>query len=105
MKRVYRSEWLPDVVHRQNLLEHRGIPCTVRHAGLASIVGELPWLEAWPELWVMDDRDEALALRIVAQCRDPAAGTHDPWHCGDCGEPLEGQFTACWRCGTERAAI
>lgn len=105
MKRVYRSEWLPDVVHRQNLLEHRGIPCTVRHPGLASIVGELPWLEAWPELWVIDDRDEALARRIIAQGADPGALAAGSWQCPACGEPLEAQFTACWQCGRERAAV
>ncbi len=104
MRRVYRSEWLPDVVHWQNLLEHRGIRCSVRHAQLASIVGELPWLETWPELWVLDDRDETLARRIIAQGRDPATGGSTPWDCDGCGERLEAQFTACWHCGAERPA-
>jgi hypothetical protein len=104
MKRVYRSEWLTDVVHWQNLLEHRGIACTVRHANLMSIVGELPWLEAWPELWVVDDRDESLARKIIAQGRDHGTGGTTPWQCGRCGERLEAQFTDCWSCGSERAA-
>jgi hypothetical protein len=25
-----------------------------------------------------------------------------PWQCPDCGEALEGQFSACWHCGALR---
>jgi hypothetical protein len=102
MKRVYRAELLPDVGHWKNVLELRGIPCQLRHAHLASIVGELPWLESWPELWVMDDRDEALAMRIIRHGRDRPLVAADPWICTSCGEYLEGQFTTCWSCGDDR---
>ena len=102
MKRVYRSELLPDVGHWKNVLELRGIPCQLRHAHLASIVGELPWLETWPELWVLDDRDAEVATRIIRQGHDPALSRGNPWACNGCGERLEAQFTTCWSCGSDR---
>lgn len=104
MKRVYRSETLPDVGHWRNVLELRGIACELRHTHLASIVGELPWLESWPELWVLDDRDAELAARIIREGRDHAVNGGAPWSCGGCGERLEAQFTTCWRCGSDRTA-
>lgn len=99
---MYRAELLPDVGHWKNVLELRGIACELRRAPLGSIIGELPWLETWPELWVLDDRDAELAQRII---REEASRTNagEPWSCR-CGERLEAQFTTCWRCGTDRAA-
>ena len=102
MKRVYRAELLPDVGHWKNVLELRGIACELRHAHLASIVGELPWLEAWPELWVLDDRDAELAMRIIRGGHDHALAGARPWSCRTCGEHLEAQFTSCWSCGGDR---
>jgi len=102
MKRVYRSELLPDVGHWKNVLELRGIACELRHMHLASIVGELPWLEAWPELWVLDDRDAELAARIIREGRARALDGGNAWSCPACGERLEAQFTTCWSCGGDR---
>ena len=28
----------------------------------------------------------------------------DRWECRGCGEPVEGQFEACWKCGAARSA-
>jgi hypothetical protein len=104
MIRVYRSESLPDVAHWRNILELRGVGCYIRNLYASSATGELPWFESLPELWVLDDRDAALALRLIRDGRvDPAAGSV-PWICGGCREQSEAQFTACWHCGAERAA-
>ena len=37
--------------------------------------------------------DSSLATQAVAL---------DPWICPRCAEPLEGQFTSCWKCGASR---
>ena len=103
MKRVYRAELLPEVGHWKNVLELRGIGCELRRAHLGSAVGELPWLETWPELWVLDDRDAVIAERIIREGRERASNPGEPWYCRSCGERLEGQFTTCWSCGSDRA--
>jgi hypothetical protein len=102
MIRVYRSESLADVAHWRNILELRGIGCHIRNLYSSSVTGELPWLESLPELWVLDDRDATLALRLIRDGRiDPAAGSA-PWFCAGCRERIDPQFTACWNCGEER---
>jgi hypothetical protein len=101
VKRIYRAELLADVVHWKNVLEHRGIDCELRRATLGSALGEVPWLETLPELWVVDERDAQIAERIIRTGRDHGV-VGEPWRCGECGEQLEGQFTACWNCGAER---
>ncbi len=85
----------------QQTLEARGIGCVARNRYLQGAVGELPVNECWPELWVLDDRDERLALDIVsALLQDGSGGEH--WRCPGCGERMEGQFDQCWNCGMER---
>lgn len=57
--------------------------------------------EFCPDLWVHEaDRDQAIALIQEFQSRI-TSGT--PWTCTSCGEEIEGQFDACWSCGTGRA--
>jgi len=64
-------------------------------------VGEIPFLEAWPELWVAElDFDRAQELIETAVHGE---GLAEPlWTCPSCGEEVEGQFTECWNCGHER---
>lgn len=101
MRRVYRSELLPNVAHWKNVLEQRGIGCHIRNFYGAGALGELPWFEVLPELWVLDDRDAELAERVIGASAKVDREAREAWRCG-CGEWLEGQFTGCWRCGGER---
>ena len=72
--------------HWVNLLAAAGIACELHNR----------------YLWLVDERDELLARRILAAAQNgPPAGAA-PWRCGACGETLEPQFTACWRCGAWR---
>lgn len=101
MKRVFSSEWLAEVGHFKNVLEHHGIACVIKNEQLSGALGEIPFLECLPELWVLDDADLARAKRLIEQQREPIAGP--AWRCPGCGEQNEGQFAACWRCGTAGA--
>jgi len=84
--------------HLRNLLSAEGIDANIRRPYLAGALGELPFTETWPQLWLRDARDLERARAIIARPAQPAASN---WRCF-CGERLEGQFTACWRCGRER---
>ena len=97
MKRVYTAETLVQVVHVQNLLAANGIPAQLRNARLAGALGEIPFLETWPQLWVDDQLFEWASRVIEASSREPPA-PRPSWDCPACGERIEGQFTACWRC-------
>jgi hypothetical protein len=88
--------------HWVNLLATAGIACELHNRYLNGALGEIPAEQCAPELWLVDDRDEALARRLIdAASRGPAAGTPG-WRCANCGEMLEPQFTVCWQCGTPR---
>ena len=102
MKRVFRSLNLAEVHHARNLLEAEGIRALVRNEYLSGAMGEVPFDECQPELWIADEDDSARAERVLREGvrRDAARGSI--WQCA-CGEILEAQFTHCWRCGTENS--
>lgn len=98
MKRVYTAETLVQVVHVQNLLSANGIVAELRNARLAGALGEIPFLETWPQLWVHEHQYDWANQVIERSLREPAE-PREHWTCPDCGEHIEGQFTECWRCG------
>ena len=99
MKKLTSSESIITINHFKNLLESEGIPSRIKNEHLASIVGEMPFIEVWPELWVINDLDYDRAEQLI----DAAISDESPqcpWKCRKCGEENEGQFAACWNCGT-----
>lgn len=103
MKRVTTSESLAEIGHLKNLLEQAGVDCIIRNEQLVGGLGEIPFLECTPELWVLDDALAAEAERLIAASRAPVENAAS-WRCGRCGEDNEGQFAACWRCGSRDGA-
>lgn len=99
MKRVYSSELLAEAGHVKTVLEQSGIPAFVKNEQLSGAIGEVPFLECMPEVWVYNDGDAERAGRIVAELSSAATVEAAPWQCKACGETNEGQFAACWSCG------
>ena len=98
MKRLLQSEFLAEITHFRNLLEQSGIRCVIKNEQLSSALGEVPFLECLPELWVLRDSDLDRAERLLNDLkREPPAG--DSWRCPHCKEENESQFAACWNCG------
>ncbi len=98
MKKLTSADSLITINHFKNLLEAEGIRCQIRNEHLGSIMGEMPFVETWPELWVLNDLDFDRATQLItdADKESPRAS----WRCRKCGEENEGQFAACWNCGT-----
>lgn len=101
MKRVATSETLAEVGHFRNVLEQNGIRCFIRNEQLSGALGEVPFLECLPELWVQSDRDQSRAEQLIRELRSAPIGRVEPWRCGSCGETNEAQFAACWSCGAQ----
>jgi hypothetical protein len=99
MKRVYTSEALADAGHFRAVLEQRGIACFIKNEQLSGAIGEVPFLECSPEVWVYDDSRADEARQIIEELTHDTPEVHAPWRCRACGETNEGQFAACWRCG------
>ncbi|MFO1407589.1 MAG: DUF2007 domain-containing protein [Steroidobacteraceae bacterium] len=97
MRRVHSAESVLEVAHLRNLLEHEGIECFVLHDRLAGALGEIPFVECWPELWVREDGQERHARRLIERALAPG-DRGEPWTCDRCGERIEAQFSECWNC-------
>jgi hypothetical protein len=107
MRKIHSAESLLEIAHLRNVLLTAGIDCVVRNDRLGGVLGEIPFLECWPELWVRDPRDTLRARGLIDEALRPAT-PDEPWLCPGCGERIEPQFTQCWRCasgpaGTEPA--
>jgi len=103
MKRVFTAKDPLMIGHLKNVLEIFGIKCMTRNHDLFSAAGELPPIECWPELWVVDDSKHADAKAILKKTLAPLKSVKKPWRCDGCGEELEGQFSECWKCGRSRS--
>ena len=82
-------------------LAQEGIACLLRNDDLVSVMGEVPFVECYPELWVLDAETWPRA-RLLLEGWLASASTSTTWQCPVCGEIHEGQFSSCWQCGAER---
>ena len=105
MKPLHTARHATEAYLIRGYLESQGVNTVVRGEFLTGGIGELP--ADLCKVWVMDDRDFARADDLLRQfLQGDAARTHaqEHWCCANCGENLEGQFTACWNCGSVRRA-
>ncbi len=100
MKLLARAEHPLQAAIWADTLRAAGISCVVRNTALSGALGEIPFLECAPQLWLERDYDEPRAREILQQLREPVRGP--AWQCRHCGETSEAQFGSCWRCGAAR---
>jgi hypothetical protein len=98
MRKIYSAESIVEISHLRNILESTGIRCLVRNDRLSGAVGEIPFVECWPELWLLDERDALRAKGVLDAEFARQARPGKNWTCETCGETIEGQFAECWRC-------
>ena len=101
MKKLTSADSIVTINHYKNILESEGIPSEIRNEHLGSIIGEMPFPEVWPQLWVINDLDYDRARQLIDSDIAAVESPSDPWKCGNCGEENEGQFSACWKCGRD----
>lgn len=102
MKEVYATRNPAEAHLVRGLLENAGIKAVVENDTLATGVGEIAE-ELVPSVCILDDSQAEEAKAIVAEWlrSEPEL---PPWECPKCGEEIDGRFTSCWECGTERPA-
>jgi len=94
---------LLEIHHLKNVLEAAGIRCWIRNELLARLAGEIPFTECALELQLVSESDRPRAEALLEAWRRPP-DSGPPWVCAGCGETIEGQFGACWKCGKSRDA-
>lgn len=99
MKKITSSDSLVTINHYKNLLTTEGIAAFIKNEHLGGILGEMPFQEVWPQLWVENDLDYDRAKQLIdaQSILDESPGAM--WRCKNCKEENEGQFGACWACG------
>lgn len=100
MKRIYDAANLPEAALLADQLRDAGIEVHVLNQNAVGAMGELPFMNALPQIWVASDDHAALAQTIIARYRDASVNsTHSPWRCVSCDEENPGSFDVCWSCG------
>ncbi len=97
MKKVYVALNLPDAHIMLNLLTQSGIDAHVFNANAQSGMGELPFTETYPQVWVMNDAHTERAKTIVREYKF-APINHAVVLCDECGEENPANFGVCWNC-------
>ncbi len=100
MKLVYTHPNPIVVAQSRSTLEHAGIDCTLRNEYAMGAIGELAPIDAWPELWVINDRDYERAQRLLESSRQAVQGAQ--WRCSKCRQDNPPTFEICWHCATGR---
>lgn len=101
MKRIAASANSAELGLLKSRLEAEGIPCHIRNEQVSQVI---PTTAFAAELCVIQDEDYPRALELLDSWRQTSSEIQQPWVCPKCGERLEGQFAACWKCGTVRDA-
>lgn len=96
MRLLYTNENPLIVANVRNIVEAAGIEVVMKNEYALGGVGELSPFEAWPELWVANDRDYECAIRLVDTSLSKRNAV--PWRCANCGENNDPSFETCWKC-------
>ena len=101
MKMLYKS-FRPDNFYiLKTILENQGIDVTVKNEDIFSLGPRAGFLAL--ELWINNDNDYKRAEEILKKYLKPESSTKtESWKCKKCGEMIDGQFSACWKCGNDK---
>lgn len=98
MKRLASLPGLIEAQLASDLLSSAGIPNHLFNVNAAGALGELPFVQAFPEIWV----DEAWFERARDLLDAARQIRSDERACPHCGESNPEDYLSCWHC---RAAL
>lgn len=102
MKLIYSNQNPALVANIKNMLEAADIACIVRNEYASGGVGELSFIDAWPEIWVLHDANYEAAYDMINALQARLQSTADNWICPQCHEKNDSSFEVCWQCGSEQ---
>jgi hypothetical protein len=100
--KVFENFDFSRVGQMQSVLESNGIRTFIRNQYGSSVMGEVPFIEVVPQLFVLEDRDAPRARELLRDLEEPPADVRGDWTCAKCGTGVEGNFESCWQCGAAR---
>ncbi|MGV8934059.1 MAG: DUF2007 domain-containing protein [Gallionellaceae bacterium] len=98
MKRIYSAANLMEAHIILDLLRHAGINARLFNENAQGAVGEIPFANAYPDIWVINDDDALRGKAVVIQYEHAPIDTGIVV-CNACGEENPRNFQLCWHCG------
>lgn len=98
MIRIYQAADLPQAHLVAGLLRHAGIASRVLKENAQGGLGDIPFGEAYPEVWIEHPADLDRANAIIDEFERPMVDSGN-MACPACGEENPGNFELCWKCG------
>jgi len=99
--KVFENFDFSRVGQMQSLLESHGIKTFIRNQYGSSVMGEVPFVEVVPQLFVLRERDVQRAMELL-QLDTPREAEGCDWVCPECGVDVDAHFDRCWKCGVGR---
>ncbi len=99
--KVFENFDFSRVGQMQSLLESHGIKTFIKNQYGSSVMGEVPFVEVIPQLYVLDEKDLVQAKQLL-QLDLPVEQPEADWVCDKCGAEVDGTFDRCWKCGSDR---
>jgi hypothetical protein len=98
MIKVYQCANSIELATFKDVMARNDINIFVKNEFIAGAIGELPFTEAWPEIWVLDHQDEDKAKQLCQQTEQEIQAPQQDWLCNNCGETNNSSFEYCWQC-------
>lgn len=102
MRKLYSAANLQEAHIVLGLLRAAGIEAIILNASAQGGLGEIPFAQTYPEIWIKAPLDLPRARAVVDEFERPSAATA-AWFCSQCGEENPGGFEVCWNCAGARA--
>ncbi|MCC7082609.1 MAG: DUF2007 domain-containing protein [Burkholderiales bacterium] len=102
MIKAYTAANLQDAHILLGLLRSAGIEARVLNANAQGGLGEIPFSQTYPEIWLTHARDLIRARPVFEGFERPSPGA-PPRPCPVCGEENPGGFEICWNCAASMA--
>lgn len=100
MHKIYSANNLQDAYLIQGLLAEAGIESRIFNEYAQGGLGEIPFTQAYPEIWLENKSDVANAQNIIKQYEQTPAETSNLL-CQNCHESNPDTFEICWHCGAQ----
>jgi hypothetical protein len=102
MIKVYTAANLQDAHILLGLLRTADIEARVLNANAQGGLGEIPFAQTYPEIWLADERDLSRARHVFERFERPLPAA-PPMACPECGEENPAGFEICWNCAAPTA--
>lgn len=103
MRKVFTCEGLIQANHIKNILEVNGVECFLKNDSLSGVIGEVPTVSSWPEVWLYDESQLLKAKDLIKQSTIEQSHDLTDWFCNSCQEQNASNFQICWQCSQQRS--